>query len=374
MNSKNAIIGLILCSITCACQRHKGGENSDKNETSPVIDVAYPSVTDATLYHRLPGYLSANSEVPIVAQVSGRLLTSNYTAGSHVERGQILFTIEPTTYRDALLQAEATEMAAISAYQYAKANYQALVDALEADAVSRIEVAEAESSLQQSEAQLRSATAAVTTARTALSHCTITAPISGRISRHMVDPGSYVDGATSPVTLAHIYDDRVMAATFSISDRQYADIINNQGYSQGLTTDSLPIHFNPPLPHNYYASLDYTDPAIDTATGTLRMRALIPNTYNELRSGMYMTIDLPYVHLPNALTILDAAFIADQRGAFVYTVDRSNRIAYTPITIGPAQSDSTHIVLSGLTDSTMYVTKATLKVRNGETISPHITK
>ena len=357
--------------LSASCSRNNAGSESGH---APSIDVAYPVCDSVTLHKSYPGYLTASEEVPLVARVSGTLLSSDYEPGTHVNKGQILFRIEDTKYRDALQQAEAALTTAISTNDYAVKNYQALKKALESDAVSRIEVSEAESAMQESEAEIRKAEAAVETARTNLNYCIVRAPISGKVSRRNVDPGTFVDGSMNAVELARIYNDDVMTATFNIEDRQYTNLITNQGELNSPRLSRIPIKFSESLPHDYYADLTYTSPNIDTGTGTLMMQAKIPNTYGELKSGMYITVDLPYATDLNAIMVKDASIGTDQRGKYLYTLNDSNMIKYTPVTTGELIQDSMRIITYGLSDSTLYVTKALLKVRPDEKVRPIITK
>lgn len=356
-----------LASTTISCSRH---HNSNDMAEVQSIDVAYPVCDSVTLHKSYPGYLTASEEVPLVARVSGTLLSSNYEPGAQVSKGQVLFTIEDTKYRDALQQAEAALATAISANDYAIKNYNALNKALESDAVSRIEVSEAESAMRQSEANVKNAKAAVETARTNLSYCVVRAPIAGKVSKRTVDPGSYVDGAMSPVELAKIYNDETMKATFNIEDRQYINLLTSQNGKNTSLLSKIPIVFSQQLPHEYYADLSYTSPNIDMGTGTLLMQANIKNTYGELKSGMYVTVDLPYATEPKAILVKDASIGTDQRGKYLYTLNDSSRVCYTSVIPGELANDSMRIIISGLTDSTRYVTKALLKVRPGETINP----
>ncbi|MDE6307021.1 MAG: efflux RND transporter periplasmic adaptor subunit, partial [Muribaculaceae bacterium] len=330
--------------LSASCSRNNAGSES---ENAPSIDVAYPVCDSVTLHKSYPGYLTASEEVPLVARVSGTLLSSDYEPGAHVNKGQILFRIEDTKYRDALQQAEAALTTAISTNDYAVKNYQALKKALESDAVSRIEVSEAESAMQESEAEIRKAEAAVETARTNLNYCIVRAPISGKVSKRNVDPGTFVDGSMNAVELARIYHDGIMTATFNIEDRQYINLITNQGELNSPRLSRIPIKFSESLPHDYYADLTYTSPNIDTGTGTLMMQAKIPNTYGELKSGMYITVDLPYATDLNAIMVKDASIGTDQRGKYLYTLNDSNRIIYTPVTTGELIQDSMRIITDG---------------------------
>ncbi len=107
---------------------------------------------------------------------------------------------------------------------------------------------------------------------------------------------------------------------------------------------------------------------------TLKASCVIDNPYDELRQGMYVKIDLPYGRLKDAILVKDASVGSDQLGKFLYTLNDSNRIVYTPVTLGELYQDTLRVVTKGLEPGTRYVTSAILKVRNGMEVKPVMTK
>lgn len=140
----------------------------------------------------------------------------------------------------------------------------------------------------------------------------------------------------------------------------------------GKLSDSadIKVDFGKPMAHDYMARLSYVAPNVDTGTGTYKMQARLDNTYGELRSGMYLTLSLPYARIDSALVVKAAAISTDQRGEYLYTVGDSDRIVYTGIITEPMGVDSLRVVTSGLRRGEPYVTKALLKVRPGMKIVP----
>ncbi len=366
----------IACAIVGATIATGCGHKSAKASDGAMdIDVAKVETDSVVLHKAYPGYLSAKSTVDIVARVNGYLRTQNYNAGDYVQRGQILFRVEDTQYRDAVTQAQARLESAQSAYEYAASHYEAVKKALQADAVSQMEVQQAESAMLQSRAEIKNARAALESAMTTLGYCTIKAPFAGHISSAIPDPGAYLDGAGEAVKLATLYDDSEMYVIFFIEDNQYLKMmIEDKGNRSDTLLANIPVTFSESLPHSYTARLDYMAPEIDKGTGALKTRAVIKNPYGELRAGMDVTINLPYAPSPRAVLVKDASIGTDQLGKYVYTVNDSNRVVYTPIKVGELYRDSMRIVTEGLSPDTKYVTRAMLKVRNGMEIKPVLTK
>ncbi|MDE6703280.1 MAG: efflux RND transporter periplasmic adaptor subunit, partial [Muribaculaceae bacterium] len=177
---------------------HKKTE-TDGNVPAMTVDVAVPTVDSVVLHKTYPGYLSASQKVQLVARVDGYLTSHPFQGGDFVKKGKVLFTIEDKNYRDAVAKAEAALADAQSSYSYASSQYQAMEEALRSDAVSQMEVLQAKNSMEEAAAAIKSAEAALRTARTSLGYCTVTAPFDGHISSTNYDNGAFLAGAGSPV-------------------------------------------------------------------------------------------------------------------------------------------------------------------------------
>lgn len=357
---------------TVSCKKSLSKHIDEEEE--PTVNVTTPVIDSIVLYKTYPGIISASSSAVVVGKVNGELLTQNYESGSFVNKGQVLFTIESSTYRDAVKQANASLATAKSELEYAASNYAALKDALESDAVSQIEVIQAKSEMEQAEAAVKNAEAALSHANTKLSYCTIKAPLSGYATSAIPKLGEYISGEDSPVEFCTIYNNTEMTAEFNIEDSQYQKMAGiNDKYTKTLY-QNIPIKFTNSLPHSYSANLVYESPSIDSSTGTLLLKGKIKNIDNELRDGMYVTVDLPYGVNPRAILIKDASIGTDQLGKYVYVVNDSDRVVYTPIKLGDLYQDSLRVVNEGLKPEDRYVTEALLSVRNGMKVNPRISR
>lgn len=363
-------LATILFVLTGCSKKH-----SVEQSTEPAaVHVAEATTDSVVLYKKLPGIIESVTTTKVVARVNGKILTQNFTAGQYVRQGQVLYSIESTTYRDAVTQAEASLASAKSQQEYYTQQLAAMRKALEADAVSKMQVVQAESNLRQAEASVRQAQATLSTARDNLSHCTVRAPSSGMISESLIDAGNYVNGEGASVTLATIYDNTNMQATFSLSDTEYEQLIGNTGGITSQLYRNVPLSFRDSLTTAYTANLYYVSPSVDESTSSLRLIGKLTNKNNELRNGMYVSVSLPYGAMPHAVLVKDAALSSDQLGYYLYTVDADNTVHHTPVKVGELYQDSLRIVLSGISPSERYVTKALLKVRSGEKIKPVLTK
>jgi RND family efflux transporter MFP subunit len=374
MNTLNnsTLVALAIAITGCVVEscRHKPIEEDAEPMT---VEVALPEVDSVVLRKTYPGYLASNKEVALVSRVDGYLRNQAYKSGDFVKTGQVRFEIENDKYLDAVEQAQATLATAMASYDYASKEYEAMKTAFASDAVSQMEVIQAKSNLDQSIASINTAKAALETAQTNLSYCTVRAPYDGHVSSAQYDVGAYLGGSINPVTLAYLYDDALLSALFDITDVGYYEMLKQKADSMHIDYSNIPITFSEPLLHDYTADLSYVAPQIDKSTGTLRLKAKIQNQYGELKGGMYAMIALPYAVEPRALLIKDAAIASNQLGKYVYVVDDQDKVVYTPIEIGDLVNDTMRIVTKGLDEKSRYVTKAILKVRDGMAVNPKVT-
>lgn len=346
-------------------------DDAHASQAPLTVDVASPIVDSVVLHKIYPGYLTAAQKVDLVARVDGYQMSHPYQGGDFVKKGTLLFTIEDKNYRDAVAKAEAALANAQSSYEYASSQYAAMKEALASDAVSQMEVLQAKNAMESASAEIKTAQAALRTANTSLSYCTVTAPCDGHVTSSVYNDGTYLAGAGSPVVLATIYDDAKMTANFAIEDSRYLELIKAfKDSTDGVDYSQMPISFSEALPHDYTGDLSYMAPRIDKSTGTMVIQASVQNPYNELKDGMYTTISLPYAFDRHAIMVKDSAIGTDQLGKYLYVVNDSNRVEYTPIETGETVNDTLRIVTKGITPQSRYVTKALLKVRDGMEVTP----
>lgn len=357
---------ITLAAMLGAC----GKTSEDKGaQTALPVEVAMPVVRNITLTHEYPGYLEADATISVVGRASGTLLKQHYTPGNRVKRGDILFTIEPTLYENAVTQAEANLNSAEAGLDYARSNYERMQQAIASDAVSQIEYLQAENNVKSYEAKVNETKAALSTARTNLGYCYVRAPFDGVVGIERYSVGTYIPGATNPVELCKIYKDDKMYAYFDIVDNQWIKQQKRKGEVGAEEYITFTLGND-----NYFrwkAKMDYLSPDVNLSTGTLRVRAELDNDSHLLKPGSYISVVLPYESIENGILVKDASIGTDQLGKFIYVVSNDNTVEYRPIEAGRLVDDTLRLVTRGLAANERYVTKALLKVRNGMQVAPY---
>ena len=214
------------------------------------------------LYRTYPGTAGARASADIVARVNGTLLTRDYTSGSLVDKGTVLFTIEPTQYNDAVMQSRASLETARSEYTYA--SNQAAAE--KSPRKRRRQQTRRNPGRKQygtvgGSNKGGGGTAQSGTHQPWLLHDTSTF----QRAHHLVDrrPRRLHIRSGSPFTLATIYDDAEVVVTFSISEPQYQQMLGIRGTPQEEIFRKVPLSFDNELAHKYTGDLYYTSPIID---------------------------------------------------------------------------------------------------------------
>ena len=173
----------ILLSIMTLCMICLFGCNNKgkKKTTSDIlkVSVAKPYVMPIVLHKEYPGYLLSNNIVDVVGRVSGYVTLQNFSSGQYINEGDLLYVIEPTVYENEVKKAEANLKSAQASLDYYENNYQRMLEASKSDAISQIDLIQAETNVRTAKANVQTAEADLKTAQTTLSYCYIKAPITG---------------------------------------------------------------------------------------------------------------------------------------------------------------------------------------------------
>ncbi|MBR5813126.1 MAG: efflux RND transporter periplasmic adaptor subunit [Bacteroidaceae bacterium] len=363
------IIYVMATAAIVAC--HKDKETAVTTTALPV-EVAHPTVKELTLTREYPGYLAADATISIVGRVNGTIIKRSFTEGDRVKKGDALFVIEPTLYQNAVEQAAAAVKTAEARLAYARSNYERMKIAIGSDAVSQIELLQAKSNVESSEAALDDAQAALKSAKTKLGYCYIKAPEDGAVGLAQYPVGAYISGEMSPAELCKLYKDNIMYAFFDITDNQWLKKIQQGAGSMDQSNISFTIGDSRLLQRD--AKIDFLAPSVNLSTGTLQVRAELDNSNGALKPGSYISVTMPYEEVKEAILVHDASIGTDQLGKYLYIVNDSNRVEYRRIDVGALINDTMRLVTAGLKPNERYVTKALLKVRNGMPVTPIMDK
>ncbi|MFA4684829.1 efflux RND transporter periplasmic adaptor subunit [Xanthomonas perforans] len=301
---------------------------------------------DQTLSGRTVAYVTSD----VRPQVGGILRKRLFTEGQDVQAGQVLYEIDPASYQAAydtakgdLAQAEAAVLSARPKAQ----RYQTLVGL---DAVSKQDGDDALATLRSNQAAVVAAKASLQTARINLDYTRITAPVSGRIGTSSYTPGALVSAGQSEVLatinqLDPIYVDVTQSSAQLLQLRRQLDAGQLKAVD-GKAEVTLQLEDGSTYAHS--GTLEVVDAAVDTATGTVKLRAVVPNPERVLLPGMYVTAKLSMAVDEQAILVPQQAISRNSKGqAVAMVVDSDNKVAQRVLTTGDAIGDK-WVVRQGL--------------------------
>lgn len=353
-----------------SCHDKNEGKDSQSDNAPEKVEVATPVIKNVVLSRPYPATIISDSQVDVVARVDGVITGKYFEDGAYVRKGQKLFTIEATKYTASVEEARASLNNAQSQLSYAANRLEALEQAYASNAVSEMDVIQAKDTKMQALASVNSAKSALSIAQLNLGYCTVTAPISGRITASTLDVGSYVGGEGSPVTLASVYDENTLSASFDIEDSQYSVLAANGIKMGDSLMNKVPLYVDGNQSSVVYANIYYISPDVSQSTGTVRLKGHIKDDSSILRQGMYVKANLPYATVENGILVRDASIGTDQLGKYLYVVNDSDIVQYRHIEVGELYSDTLRLVTKGLKPGERYVTEALLKMRQGLKVTP----
>jgi membrane fusion protein (multidrug efflux system) len=253
-----------------------------------VITIAPQAVTLTTT---LPGRTSPYAVSDVRPQVSGIVQARLFQEGSNVHAGQVLYQIDPATYRAAYNQAQAQLASAQANVATAKAKSDRYADLVKINGVSQQDADDAKAAYLQAVAAVAQNVAAVQSAKINLDYTRVTAPISGRIGKSVYTKGALVtasqaDALTTVQTLDPIYVDiNQSAAELLALKRGLADGALSNG---GPTSAEVTLLLEDGSAYPIKGKLEFADVTVDQTTGTVTLRALFPNPNGLLLPGMYV--------------------------------------------------------------------------------------
>jgi RND family efflux transporter MFP subunit len=371
---KKTILSLIfisLCALVAGCQNKSADASANAAPPPPKVTVSRPISKDVVHYAEFSGTTEAVASVTIRARVEGFLEKIHFMEGAMVEKGTLLFSIDDRSYRAGLDEAKAQLALRQAELRQAQATNTRKENALSDGAVSEVDVIDTRAQLKKAEAGVAAAKAAVRSAELNISYTRVEAPISGRISRSMVDVGNLV-GAGEHTILTTIVKNDPIYAYFTISERDWIryqaskpkDAPPNDG--KGITV-YLGLAGGMDFP--YQGRLDFIDNHIDAASGTIEVRGLFPNPGNKILPGLFARIRIPMGETAGALLVPDSAIGRDQQGRFLLLADSENVTEYRPVEAGELL-EGMRVIKTGLKGDERIIVNGLQKARPGSPVTP----
>ena len=351
-----ALLAVSAAALLAAC----GKSNQYHPPPPPAVTVSKPLSLPVTDYLQATGSVAASKTVDLVARVEGYLRSVDFKDGSLVKSGDLLFVIEPEPYAAKLASQQAQLL-------NAQSEYERQLRMIKENATSQANVEKWQSQRDQ-------AAAAVTLAKINLAYTRITAPFTGRIGRHLVDPGNLVGSAGSATKLATLEQIQPAYVYFSINERDVLRVraaARARGTPINAEAPAVPVMLGLQTESGYphEGTLDFANTGLDTGSGTLQLRAVVPNPERLFLPGLFARLRIALDAPTPRLTVPDRIVGNDQVGAYVFLVSAEHKVVQQRVETGSVENGM-RAILSGLAPDSEVVVDGLQNAIAGNTVTP----
>lgn len=320
---------------------------------------------DVPVYLDEVGRVAAREVVSVQPQLSGRITRIHFSDGAHLRKGDLLFTIDPRPFQAQLDAAQATLSQSKAALDLARIQFDRARNLIETKAISQEEFDLKKNSVDVAAAQVQQSEAAVQTAKLNLEYCFIRSPIDGRAGQRLVDTGNIV--AANAGSLLTIQRLDPVYADFTVPENDLTAVQSN------MARGSLKVEVRLPdepgdLGGPRSGTLTFLDNSVQDGTGTVKLRATIPNRDHRFWPGRFVKIRLVLDTLQDAVLVPAAAPQTSAQGPFVYVVKDDSTAEQRTVAKGQRHGDLI-VISQGLKPGERIVVDGQLGVTPGGKVS-----
>ncbi|MGB9891060.1 efflux RND transporter periplasmic adaptor subunit [Thermodesulfovibrio yellowstonii] len=311
MNIFKAFLLFICFFLLCSCSK-----SSQQKQPPPVPVVVTQSVVkDVPIQITAIGNVEAYSSVVIKSRVEGQLIRTNFKEGDEVKKGQLLFVIDPRPFEEAVRQAEANLLRDKAQLEFAKADLERYDELVKEELVSRQQYEKIRTTYESLKATVKADEAILNNARLQLNYCYIYSPIDGKIGSLLVHPGNMIKA--NDTQIATINQIIPIYVRFSVPEQELFRI--KKAMTQGsLKTEAIVRGVD--ANYSKEGRVVFIDNAVDTATGTVKLKAEFANRDKILWPGQFVNVVLTLGVKDKAIVIPYRALQTGQKGQYVYVV------------------------------------------------------
>ena len=346
----------IMAAAGCAKQGQQQASQATLVKTMQVIKRDTPLVYDYT------GFVQAQQEMDLKAQVSGQITGKFFKGGDTVVAGQKLYTVDARTYHANVLNAQAGVANARAALAVASLDAERYTKLYEQNAISKQALDNVIMQRDQAMAAVNAQEALLENAQINMTDTTVRAPFTGRIDTNAVEVGNYV--VAGQTSLVKISNTDPVYVQFTMAEPEYLKLSAAQDGNGGAALDNLTAVLSDGSTYDIKGKIAEVNRGINDSTGTLTIKALFSNPVRRLLPGMFAHVQATAGIKKDALLIPKRAVTEMLYKKFVYVVGSDNKVTMKEITLGPSVG-RLFVVESGLNGDEVLVVEGTGKVRQG---------
>lgn len=322
------------------------------------VSVAEAVAKDVPIYLDEVGRGVAREFVSVQPQVSGRITELHFADGADLKKGDLLFTIDPRPFQAQVDAATANVAQSKAALALAKLNFERAKQLLASSVIAQQDFDTSKNTVDVSEAQVEQNEAALETAKLNLEYTAIHSPIDGRAGHRLVDVGNIVTANNTALLTIERMDP--IYTEFTVTEGELSEVQEQSAKGPLRVEITIPDESGKPI----VGQLTYLDNAVQTTTGTVLLRATVPNPERRLWPGQFVKVRLVLRTLPNAVLIPVAAPQQSAKGTFVYVVKGDSTAEARPVDLGEREGDQV-VITQGVKAGERVVTNGQIAVTPG---------
>ena len=332
-----------------------------KNGMAAAVGVATVVKQDAPLQIAALGTVNSTYTVTVHSRVDGQLDKVHFTEGELVKQGQLLAELDPRPFLASLTQAEGQLLRDQALLKNAQLDLQRYKQLLAQNSIAKQQVDTQEALEQQYQGTVKNDQGVVDNAKLQLSYSRITAPVSGRVGLRQVDPGNIVHASDATGVVVITQTDPINVL-FSVPETSLTNVLTASQEAKGqLKVEVWDRDNQHKIADGMLLAIDNQ---LNTATGTVSLKAKFSNDKQRLFPNQFVNVHLQLGARANAIIVPTAAIQLGKVGSYVYTVNEDTSVSITKIVPGPVSGDNT-VVESGLQPGQKVVIDGLDKLRDG---------
>jgi multidrug efflux system membrane fusion protein len=342
---------LLLATLVTGCRR---GPAETKQLASPTVTVAHPVVRTLTDEDEFSGWLRASATVEVRARVRGHIQTIGFQDGDIVEKGQLLFELDPRPFQMAADQSNAEKAALIAQRNAENEDVKRYTELAASGGASKQELEKSQADAASYEARIAAKSEEVRQHELDFEFSRVTAAIAGRASRAMLTIGNLVNAGGSDTLLTTIVAVDPIYAYFNIDERSLQRYQRMRGDAREaelrtVRERKLPFRFalESDTDFPYAGMLDFAENKIDSTTGTIEVRGTVENKNGVFYPGSRIRVRVQVGDAYEALLVPDTAVLSDQDKKYLLVLGQGNHVLRRNVTLGRLLDDGMRVIVPG---------------------------
>lgn len=371
----SALLVVTAYAMSYVIQTSFASDAPSSSKTKPpamTVEVAIIKEQAIRLWTEFSGRLTAVDYVEIRPQASGLITEVKFEDGQLVNKGDILYVIDPRPLKAIVAQESANLIVAQNQHALADKEYQRAKDLIKEHTISKQLYDERKNTKQVADSIVKRAEAKLSEAEINLSYAYIKAPFSGRVSRAELTKGNLVSAGPNAPLLTTVVSSESIYADFEVDEKTYTRYMNGISSDRELRQKS-PVELRLQSSDEVYpGKIHAFDNRIDSTSGTIRARAIFDNPQGKFLPGMYAHLKLGSVAEEKTILVSELAIGTDQNRKFVYVVNDENKATYREVRLGNSIGGD-RVVQSGLVAGDKVIVRGLMRIQPNMLVDPKVT-